>query len=793
MATERLLQFYYGTIDKNIPITDMVYSKCLVEHCIYIPSDDNVRANLFTDPCFKIVKLLFVVGLSESIRIFDDSTDIVIDLQTLSLISDPMRNKQLCARSSFHSEQKLDILLSKFELEGLSSCHEQYAILDHVQPNAHVLQLGGNLGSLLVASILDDERKFVLIDSDVKRRNCVEKNRNTNGYRFRILDCLEPVVLNESFDTLLVSCIEEEDVLIKILTHVNSLHTILFGSGWKESIALYMQARGFVQNNTTEHVWKRHNTHVSSHIEESFMKSFPHVFLFRLDKYSYIDQMFEQHRGDMHCSLRILQDVSELRAMADPNYAILVTYGPDEKEYVQDVGSYLPQRMSRRWIHMHSIQSVESFVQKVNYCFVDNVLQVREEVRPVFSIFTTCYKSYDKILRVYESLLRQTWRDWEWIVLDDSPDSAHFAFLQKRFCKDSRIRLYKRSVNSGNIGNVKNEAVSLCRGRYVLEMDHDDEILEDVLQDAVRVFLAHPDVGFVYMDFINVYEDFRNFWYGDFICKGYGGYYMQKFRGSWVEVYITPNINNITLSHIVCLPNHPRIWRRECLLRIGNYSEFLPICDDQELLMRTALETKMAKLPKLGYIQYMNDNANNFSLIRNKEINRIGPQFLVPQFYKQFDVHERMRDLGAYEDTAYVTKCSPIWKREDYAHVYCNLRMQYDYDTQYCIVGLDVFLDGLGRWKTLYENPRNDFLVMDANVSKSELCAQLDRNGFSRMKCYVLPSASTDEMVRYFHLLYKSCETVLVIASSTKSDDAESSSLDLPQHSHLLQNDVSCP
>ena len=39
----------------------------------------------------------------------------------------------------------------------------------------------------------------------------------------------------------------------------------------------------------------------------------------------------------------------------------------------------------------------------------------------------------------------------------------HFAFLKEKLSSDNRI-----------IGNVKNEAISLCRGKYVIEMDHDD-------------------------------------------------------------------------------------------------------------------------------------------------------------------------------------------------------------------------------------------------------------------------------------------------------------------------------
>ena len=94
-------------------------------------------------------------------------------------------------------------------------------------------------------------------------------------------------------------------------------------------------------------------------------------------------------------------------------------------------------------------------------------------------------------------------------------------------------------------------------------MDHDDELTNDVLNDAVNVFQSDESIGFIYMDFINIYENGRNFWYGDFVCKGYGGYYCQKYKDKWVFVYITPNINNITLSHLTCCPNHPRIWKTE--------------------------------------------------------------------------------------------------------------------------------------------------------------------------------------------------------------------------------------
>ena len=192
--------------------------------------------------------------------------------------------------------------------------------------------------------------------------------------------------------------------------------------------------------------------------------------------------------------------------------------------------------------------------------------------------------------------------------------------------------MYKRDCNSGNIGNVKNEAVGLCRGKYVLELDHDDIIFPKILQEAYDVFETDEEIGFVYADFANIYENGTNFSYSDYLGKGYAGYYMEKFNNHWFKICSCPGINNITTSHLVCLPNHPRMWRRKTLLELGNYSEFLPICDDFEILLRTMCNTKVAKIHKIGYIQFMNDNQNNFSLIRNGEINRLGPYWDTTNF-----------------------------------------------------------------------------------------------------------------------------------------------------------------
>ena len=492
---------------------------------------------------------------------------------------------------------------------------------------------------------------------------------------------------------------------------------------------------------------------------------YPNVLLIRNTQYSDIDAVVNcsTSDGSLECSIEITSDHSKARDIMSDKYHVLLTYGPEANEY-HSIGTIIGDRHRNRWIHKVELPSVAELNAHLNYCFVHNVLAKRENTRPIFSVFTTCYNSYDKIVRAYTSLLNQRLIDWEWVILDDSPSDDHFQYL-KNTLKDPRVRLYNRAGNSGSIGNVKNEAVMMCRGTYCIELDHDDEITASCLADAAMVFEAHPDVGFIYMDFINMHEDGTPYKYGDFICKGYGGYLAVKYQERWQNMYLTPNINNITLSHLVCCPNHPRIWRRKKLIEAGNFSELLPICDDYEILLRTCVSTSVAKICKLGYIQYMNDGESNFSLIRNSEINRLGPQHIMPNFYRQHDLHRIMSERSASEHSSFISNHSLIWTRgEDYEHKYVNLRVSVDHHRQVLIIGLDAFKTP--EVKTYLEDLETEVILLDNCGSIETLTNYLDEAGHSNVKCWSLPNESHNDraaMIKYFEYLCKSCDNIVII------------------------------
>ena len=516
---------------------------------------------------------------------------------------------------------------------------------------------------------------------------------------------------------------------------------------------------------------------------------YPLVLFYRHPRYASIDTFIHEHREALHCTIAISNSLEDINKLYDFTYYLLVTYGDTTDEYAGEISPHMVPRLNRRWVHYTPQQfsipeHIKEFNEGVNYCYIHNVLADRESTRPTFSIMTTTFKSYEKIQRAYQSLKQQTMKDWEWVIVDDTNDEAegdaHFQYLRKHLAnKNNKVRLYRRHVHSGSIGNVKNESVSLCRGKYVIEMDHDDELTPDCLQNAVDVFESNPKIGFVYMDFFNIYENGEPFWYSDFISLGYGGYYLQKCKTivgeKWMYVYVTPNVNDITAHALICLPNHPRIWRRDVLLKVGNYSEMLPICDDMEVLLRTLADddVQIAKICKVGYIQYMNHGNNNFSLIRNAEINRIGPEYIYPMFYKNFNMIEKMKQRNAKEPDRYWRHTAPLWKRPgDYRQNYANILVNPDYDLQICILGTRSFYDNIARIKHIYHTcPRTDFILLEINLPPPRLCELLDLYGLPKIKCYSLQESSAEELIQYFHELYRSCDKYEIWNHSSKVVD----------------------
>lgn len=263
----------------------------------------------------------------------------------------------------------------------------------------------------------------------------------------------------------------------------------------------------------------------------------------------------------------------------------------------------------------------------------------------LFSIITPIYKTpIYKLERLYKSLCIQTYSKWEWIVYDDSPQDYFESFTYIHNLYDNRIKLYRGEKHEGVIGKVKKKAFFLASGDVLVEVDHDDELVDTCLENLYTAYNYSSDIGFVYGHACELYEDGGGFIdYGNNWAFGYGGYGVTDYKDKIFNVAMVSNINAKTIRHITGVPNHVRSWRSEVYKKIGGHNDKLHIADDFELIIRTFLETKMAKIDAFTYIQYFDGTQGNTQFIKNKDIHVLVP--IITDLFND-DIHKRFIEMG---------------------------------------------------------------------------------------------------------------------------------------------------
>lgn len=275
-------------------------------------------------------------------------------------------------------------------------------------------------------------------------------------------------------------------------------------------------------------------------------------------------------------------------------------------------------------------------------------------VKPKFSIFTPTYKTGDRIFRTYESLRKQTVHDWEWVVVDDSPDDETWKLLQQVSEKDFRVKPYKITpITGGVVGLAKNRACHLCEGEWLVELDHDDCLTTNALEELHNASTQFPDAGFMYSEVCELFDNgemkyYTNIW-GD---EGYahpnngfngafGIHFWVDYEGKQYLNHRYSDINPMSIRFNYSMPNHIRVWKREVYFKIGGHNKRLPVADDFELIVRTFLETRIVHIKKMLYLQYNNGDStvdNNVADI-NRRARLIKDHF-------DMKIHQRILELG---------------------------------------------------------------------------------------------------------------------------------------------------
>ena len=111
-------------------------------------------------------------------------------------------------------------------------------------------------------------------------------------------------------------------------------------------------------------------------------------------------------------------------------------------------------------------------------------------------IMATYKESIECLKQSIESIINQTYNDFEFIIILDNPDNKeHIAFINDYVCKDERIKFYINDKNMG-LTNTLNRGLELAEGKYICRMDADD-ISELYRMEHQKKYLEENDFDLI--------------------------------------------------------------------------------------------------------------------------------------------------------------------------------------------------------------------------------------------------------------------------------------------------------
>ena len=203
---------------------------------------------------------------------------------------------------------------------------------------------------------------------------------------------------------------------------------------------------------------------------------------------------------------------------------------------------------------------------------------------PLVSVVMPVYNSELYLGEAIESVLSQTFTDFELVIVDDGSEDNSAEIIRSYAARDDRIRFVQLAVNAGETG-ARSAGLAVARGEYVTAQDSDDISLPERLQKQVRILQAQPDVGAAGVFIRVVTEDL------EFI-------YDRETPVRHAEIVLDHFIGMLSAPF-----THATIMTRRCLvLQAGGYDQSLRYAGDCDLMTRLLGETDFANIAEFLYL-----------------------------------------------------------------------------------------------------------------------------------------------------------------------------------------------
>lgn len=126
--------------------------------------------------------------------------------------------------------------------------------------------------------------------------------------------------------------------------------------------------------------------------------------------------------------------------------------------------------------------------------------------QPVVSVLVPVYNQEKFIGATLESVIKQTYSNWELLVVDDNSADNSWEIIQQYARKDPRIKIFRNATNVGLVSNWK-FLIDRAEGDCLAFLEGDDIYLPENLAAKIEIFAKFPEVEMVYNNFQVVDEN----------------------------------------------------------------------------------------------------------------------------------------------------------------------------------------------------------------------------------------------------------------------------------------------
>ena len=264
---------------------------------------------------------------------------------------------------------------------------------------------------------------------------------------------------------------------------------------------------------------------------------------------------------------------------------------------------------------------------------------------PLVTVFMPVHNRASLVRPAIESVLAQTFTDFELLVIDDGSTDESLEVV--RSVRDARLRLVVQESNRGT-PKTRNHGLDLARGRYLALLDSDDVALPRRLERQVRFLDARPDIAAVGSWAIGV-------------SRAAG-------RARTLLVRVTePRAIRARIPFVSCFKNPTMMVRTE-VLRGFRYREEFSVCQDIDVWARMSTRHALANLPAF-LVRYRGGGGSHADLERTRRMRILVIRDCLDQMDLSYssddlDRHERLRNTRGLRPNAEFLHDTRDWLEE---------------------------------------------------------------------------------------------------------------------------------